>query len=281
MRIFRRISAFILSAAIVISMGMTVSAKELVTIDGLRYVSDNGENTLYTGWTTINGLHRYYKEGKRCIGWHKINGSYYYLTRYGGKAWGLYQIGDTVYEFGENGKYIGKASSDTTTDAIIQAAIDRMNNFAFKGTTYEKYEVYADDVTFTSLICFLSDGDEGDTYAIYLTSHKNFDIYKDLWGDCAIFEYKKAKASYNDLIDLKQYIISDKKEIQDKLNIRIVSFDIWYDYLDITVEHCENEEVEQFRNYLIEKGVSGDMFGIAVIIEDTDEDLWVDICEFE
>lgn len=281
MKIFSRISAFVLSAAMVMSMGVTASAKELVTIDGYKYVSEDGENTLYTGWTTVNGLHRYYKEGKRCLGWRKIGDSYYYLTKNGGRARGFYQIGDTVYEFGEDGKYIGKASSDTTTDMIIQAAIDRMINFAFKGTTYEKYEVYADDATYTSLIGFLSDGDEGDTYIIYLTSRKNFDVYRDLWGDCSIFEYTKAKASYNDLIDLKQYIISDKKEIQDKLNIRIVSFDIWDDYLSITVEHCEKEKVEQFRSYLIEKGVSGDMFNIGVIIEDTDDDLWDDICEFE
>lgn len=254
MKIFRRISAFVLSAAMVMSMGVTASAKELVTIDGYKYVSDGGENTLYTGWTTVNGLHRYYKEGKRCLGWRKIGNNYYYLTRNGGRARGLYQIGDTVYEFCENGKYIGKASSDTTIYMITQAASDRIEGYANIGTDPDGYDIYADEYGGINISI---DG----SASVYLTSDKNFAVYSDLLGDYWDLEFVKTDMTYNDVMEIKRYI----KESADELNIfNIINISQYPGGVSIEVDFYDNDEdedkyINNLYEKLIEKGFSGDI----------------------
>ena len=237
-------------------MSVNIYADKLTTKDGLKYrISDSGEDKgLYTGWTTVNGLHRYYKNGKRCLGWRKINGSYYYLTRYGGRARGLYQIGDTVYEFNDNGKYIGKASSDTTPRMIADAARNRIEDYAKKGTDPDGYDIYADDY------CGINISIDGSA-SVYLTSDKNFAVYSDLLGDYWNLEFVKTDMTYNDVMEIKRYI----KENADELNIfNIINISPYPGGVSIEVDFYDNDEdedkyINNLYEKLIEKGFSGDI----------------------
>ena len=237
-------------------MSVNVYADKLTTKDGLRYVvSDSGEDKgLYTGWTKVNGLHRYYKEGKRCLGWHKIGGSYYYLTRYGGRARGLYQIGDTVYEFNDNGKYIGKASSDTTPHMIMYAALDRIEAYAKKGADPDGYDIYADDY------CGIDISIDGSA-SVYLTSDKNFSVYRDLLGDYWNLEFVKRDVTYNDKIEIKRYVT----ENADDLKIDIVSISIGTGGVRILIEG-DDDSCYDLKEKLIEEGFSDDIFSGAYVI---------------
>lgn len=238
-------------------MSVNIYADKLTARDGLRYlVSDSGEDKgLYTGWTKVNGLHRYYKEGKRCLGWHKINGSYYYLTRYGGRARGLYQIGNTVYEFNDNGKYIGKASSDTTPHRIAAAASDRIEDHAKKGTDPDGYDIYADDY------CGIYISTDGSAF-VYLTSDKNFAVYSDLLGDYCNLEFVKKDVTYNDLMEIKRYVTENAED----LKIHISSIKIWTGWVEIILDG-DDESCNDLYEKLIEEGFSDDIFSVAYELE--------------
>ena len=270
MKLFRRISALVLSAAMAASMSISVSAKELVTIDGHKYVSENGEKSLYTGWTKVNGLHRYYKEGKRCLGWHKIGGSYYYLTRYGGRARGFYQIGDTFYEFKENGKYVGKAVSDNVGLLTAKAAYKRIYDYAKVGKDADGNDIYADDF--------------GGFFerTLYLTNDKNLDIYRDLCGDIYKFEYEESDITYNSLLELERYI---------KTNISAHNGDIWDEigiyemeikddgyqkknWLEIIIEGSEEHKSWLYK-HLPEKGYPEEMFDVYILTSEEADWDWL------
>lgn len=255
MKFFRRISAFVLSAAMAMSMGVTAYAKELVTIDGYKYVSDNGENSLYTGWTTVNGLHRYYKEGKRCLGWRKIGNNYYYLTRNGGRARGLYQIGDTVYEFGENGKYIGKAKTDEIVHNIYAAAVNEgVNRIQAYATikTGQEMNPYSEDFG------GISYNSNEKAFELYLTNNKNEDIYKDLYGECTLSTLKitNTNVSYNDLVKLQAYLRQNMEKLE------IYSIMLSHNKISIEMQDVQDEDVKQLHDHLIEQGFTEEMFDI-------------------
>ena len=272
MKIFRRISAFILSAAIVISMGMTVSAKELVTIDGYKYVSEGGEKTLYTGWATVNGLHRYYKEGKRCIGWHKINGSYYYLTKNGGRARGLYQIGDTVYEFDDNGKYTGKKYSPSKYEeensyALQNAAEMRIRKYVEREASPEGDITYSDDFGgFGYSINLYGSGRET---ILYLTEKADKKIYDNLRGDCINFSYAEAKIPYNDIYKLYKYV--SQGSIREEFNI--FELNLSGNELHITINDIDETAIYE---HLIENGFSEKIINIYIIECIEADDDWDD-----
>lgn len=255
MKIFRRASVFILSSAMIVSMGITVSAKELVTIDGHKYVSEGGENTLYTGWTTVNGLHRYYKDGKRCIGWHKIGDSYYYLTRYGGRARGLYQIGDTVYEFGEDGKYIGKAKPDEIVHNVYAAAVNdgvnRIKSYATMKTDQEG-NPYSEDFGGISYNNIES------VFELYLINNKNENIYKDLYGECTLSKLKitETNVSFNNLVKLNMYLSQNMEKLE------IYSIMLSHNKVKIEMQDVEDEDIKQLHDHLTEQGFTEEMFYI-------------------
>ena len=241
-------------------MSVNIYADKLTTKDGLKYrISDSGEDKgLYTGWTTVNGLHRYYKDGKRCLGWRKINGSYYYLTRYGGRARGLYQIGDTVYEFNDNGKYIGKASSDTTPYMIVAAARNRIEDHAKKGTDPDGYDIYADDY------CGINISIDGSA-SVYLTSDKNFAVYSDLLGDYCNLEFKKSDVTYNDLMEIIRYVTENAEDL--KIDIRNISIKIWTGSVEIMIDDGDDKICDDLEKKLIEEGFSADIFSIGYFYE--------------
>lgn len=261
MRSLKHISAFILSAAMVMSMGITASARELTVIDKRLCLSDNGENTLYTGWTTVNGLHRYYKDGKRCLGWRKINGSYYYLTKNGGRAARIYQIGDTVYEFGEDGKYIGLAVSGNDKADIYKKA----SNSGFgriRGYVMNKMDSDG-NVIFPADFGGIEEG--GDTCRLYLTNTKNADVYRDLYGDCTFRELEiiETNISYSELTKLRDYLRENWDEWDENNNeFYIKGFAIIDN--NVVIEVKTDEEAERFHDYLIKQGFSDEMFYIHV-----------------
>lgn len=259
----KRVCAFILSAAVMMSASVSVCASELVTIDGYKYLSDNGENTLYTGWTTVNGLHRYYKDGKRCLGWHKINENWYYLTRNGGRARGLYQIGDTLYEFDWNGKYIGKAS-DVKEWAAESDVRDRIYGYAKAGTDPDGNDIYADNF--------------GGYFwnELYLLNDKDIDTYKDLWGGSGEIKYTQTNISYNDLAELYRYVDSnrntDNSSLWERLDISGLAITnnrvdrTSAPYVKITIDF-DFEGADLLRDHLVEKGYPKEMFDFAIVLD--------------
>ena len=78
--------------------------KGIVSVDDNWYcLGDNG--VMRKGWAKYKGYY-YYADGNGvlCRGWKKIDGKVYYFDNYDGDMiTGLYTLGSTVYDFGQNG----------------------------------------------------------------------------------------------------------------------------------------------------------------------------------
>lgn len=133
-------------------------AEGLKTIDGIKYLFDENGDLIgrYTGWTRFSSSEKrnYYRDGRRCAGWHTINGKKYYFYYEGGAAVGDVQIEDKIYTFDENGTFTGETKTPvfyTENVSEVYYADDLPEkipiNAYYTGSDAEYFEiVYSEDL---------------------------------------------------------------------------------------------------------------------------------------
>lgn len=248
-------AAFIMA----VSGGAAAYADTLISEDGLRYVcSDSGEKSLYTGWTDTKGVKKYYKNGKRCAGWHKINGNYYYLPKTGGFAAGYYQIGDNVYEFDYSGRYTGVKSSVydydfLTRDGNKPTRLEEEACFSLANAAYLGDGKYLDDYT-----CVYWDSEKL-KYTVMLTDFDRVDFYKGLTGGCDSFVFEKAEYPRNYYSGIDK-IVCDA-DIFTKYKIYSCGYESTGNIYDIKV--TDESMTEPLREYILEQGIAEDSFSVS------------------
>lgn len=110
--------------------GIFYGDKDMNRLDGLVYADlsypdeirsdlrlakykDGQRESFYTGFTKSSRGKRYYINGERAYGWHKIKNNWYHFDTYTGyMSVGRTKICGTAYVFDKNGKWTGKLSKD-------------------------------------------------------------------------------------------------------------------------------------------------------------------------
>ncbi len=107
--ILKKTAAVLAAVTVISACPVTAFADKLYTQDGLKYVQrDNGEASVYSGWTKKDGKRYCYKNGKMLKScWLTVKGERtYFLKKDGSAAVGKTTISGTEYEFDENGKLV-------------------------------------------------------------------------------------------------------------------------------------------------------------------------------
>lgn len=246
----------IISAALAAVMALTsaalpVSAVKFVKENGLTYSVEDGEKTLYTGWTRDKktGGKKYYRNGKRVVGWAKIDGEKYYLLKTGGIAVCQYKIGDTVYVFKYDGTYTGESHSeenysyytDTYGSILINVTVSNDKKYG---------EVYGGAKS--------TDG-SANRITVGITDESYADFFKGLTSEPDLITVEKVKYSMNELTALRDFV-TDNGFGNEKYNVQGAGIG----YNDVGIEVLTEKNKEALEEFLEENGYDPDMYEIEI-----------------
>ena len=220
------------AALTVFSCAGSVSADYLKLENSLKYIyTDSCEKKLYTGWTNTNGVKKYYSEGKRCVKWKKIDGSYYYLLPTGGYADGFFQIDGKIWEFNDGRLKYGPFDADEFIESFNgdEASIEgKPTCFQFE-TTFALTSQVCSDGTYLDDYCGMYWDSKKQKYVIMLTDLRRQDFYRGLGGESNDYEIVTGEFSRNYLeklwwLCLDEYVsVICDSIISDKDNKLIIS----------------------------------------------------------
>lgn len=251
LKVNKKIISAALAAALALSSAtLHVSAVKFIKEDGLTYSVEDGEKVLYTGWTRDKktGGRKYYRNGKRVVGWAAINGEKYYLLKTGGVAVGNYKIGGTVYVFSYKGVYSGESYSE----GYIYHA-DTYGRIMCNTTIIEskKYgEVYGGAKS--------TDG-SANRITVGLTDEKYADVFKGFASEPDLITIEKVKYSLNDLTALQDFVM-DNCSRNEKYNV--IGAGIGYNTVNIVVSTEDNRAA--VKEFLDDNGYESDMYEIEI-----------------
>lgn len=241
------------AAALMSVCPVSAEAAKLRTENGLKYIqSDDGQSSLYTGWTNSDGIRRYYSNGKRCVGRKNINGREYYLLRNGGYVQGYYVVNGKLYE-AFNGKICGPFSiSDIDGDNSDG------NTSAFQSLSTLTFTVHPNGQKWLSDYAGYHWDSEKGQYIIDLTDLKRQDFYKGLACGCQEFGVRLVKYSYNELMEVDRAVFT----ADNFRNFCLNSCDISAEENCYVITVFEDDKVETVADYLLSEGFEEDIFRV-------------------
>lgn len=246
------ISAALAAALALTTAALPVSAVKFIRENGLTYSVEDGEKNLYTGWTRDKktGGRKYYRNGKRVVGWADIDGEKYYLLKTGGVAVYQYKIDGTVYVFKSDGTYTGESHleedyayyfSDTNSRIICNTTMiqDKKYGEVFGGT--KSTDGSAEKIT------------------VGLTDESYADFFKGFTAEPDLVTIEKVKYSMNELTELRDFVM-DNCWRNKKYRVQGVGFG----YNEVGIDVLTEENKEALEEFLEENGYESDMYEIEI-----------------
>lgn len=258
MKIIKKAAAAALAAALLPAVPVWAAGKTLISRDGEIYLVQNGREEKYTGFTDSAGDRKYYKNGVRVTGWCRLGEKYIYLRRAGGLAKGLYEIGNTFYEFDENGFYTGKSFTPEeygSKDFIEPRGAGRSAYLRILGRVLLSAEenLYSDDY------CGACWDWKKERYIIILSDFKNIEEYKKIAGNTDKLIFAGGEFSYNYLSSLQKDIFADSEKAHE-LEISTAGRNSGVNR--ITVTTADRTKTDALTEYILSLGYDRESFNV-------------------